>query len=173
MRAFIAVPIAPSRDLPEVVEYLRQFRNLKVPKNDIMHLTLSFLGEIDGDLKDKLCNRLSNLSFGKFSMELRELGAFPGEGKARVVFAGTDSTEIVELYERIAGIIPKSMIDDRKFVPHLTLARARSPTSISEIKKKFEKADLGKYEVEKVCLYRSVLRPEGPEYTEICCAQLI
>lgn len=173
MRAFIAVPLSPHKDLPEVVEYLRGFKSLKVPKNEVMHLTLSFLGDIENDLKESLCRKISLIEFSRFRMKLGDLGAFPTEGRARVVFASTNSKEIVELYDKVVQIIPESMVEERKFVPHLTLARARSPMSIKEIKEKFGTADLGNYEIEKVCLYKSVLKPEGPEYTELCCNQLI
>ena len=173
MRAFIAIPVEPYGDLLEAVNSLREIKGLKVPKGNILHLTLSFLGDIEEDLKKDLCEKIPEIQFRKFSLNFDHIGAFPKEGKARVIFAGTPSKEILELHDLIEEILPRSMIEERKFVAHLTLARTKFPYSIYELKKRYENADLGTYKVDRVCLYKSVLRPEGPEYTEMCCNQLM
>jgi len=60
--------------------------------------------------------------------------------------------------------------EDRPFKPHLTLGRVRSPKGKIPLTQMIEgnsHLDLGSFRVERVVLFRSVLRPEGAVYTKL------
>jgi 2'-5' RNA ligase len=60
--------------------------------------------------------------------------------------------------------------DKKGFVPHLTLARTRSPKNIinvQEILRTNAATDYGEYQVDRILLKKSVLNPQGPIYSTV------
>lgn len=95
---------------------------------DNYHITLRFIGDVDGQTADEVAQSLDRLSNSmRFSVRLTHLGTFGGD-KPRALYAGVEpSEELTRLQaaqERVlqrAGLAPEG----RKFVPHVTLARLR------------------------------------------------
>jgi len=96
------------------------------------HITLRFIGDVDGQTADEVANSLDRLSNSlRFPIRLTHLGTFGGD-KPRALFAGVEPSEALSrlqaAHERIlqrAGLPP----DGRKFVPHVTLARLRGASA--------------------------------------------
>jgi 2'-5' RNA ligase len=68
-------------------------------------------------------------------------------------------------FERI-GFPP----EDRSFHPHLTLGRMRSNRGKDELVRgmeRYREEEFGSFQVEKVILFKSDLRPTGPIYTAL------
>jgi len=91
-----------------------------------LHLTLRFIGEVDRIQADDIDHALMTVHAAPIDIELRDAGAFGSGNRARILWAGVVRTPTLsELKTRIdaalghAGIPP----DDRKFAPHITLAR--------------------------------------------------
>lgn len=173
MRAFVAVSIRPIKSIEELLADLKEIKGVRVVKNEILHLTLNFLGDIAENLKDNLCSNFSEIRFKKFSLSLTRVNGFPYPKRSRVIVVESDSSEIKELQSQITSLIPEELRDKREFRPHLTLARARIPFNIEKLSEKYKEIDFGTYEIDRFCLYQSILKPEGPEYIEMCCNQLI
>lgn len=173
MRAFIAVSLKPTKNVADLLEELRGIKGVRVVKNDVIHLTLNFLGDITDEFKDELCSDLSGIRFQGFSLKLTKINGFPYPRRARVIVVDSNSLEIRQLQDQITSLIPEGMRDKREFKPHLTLARARIPLNIERFSEKYKETDFGEYVIDRFCLYQSVLKPEGPEYTTMCCNQLI
>jgi len=60
--------------------------------------------------------------------------------------------------------------EDRPFHPHLTLGRMRSSRGKEELVGKMEKhrdEEFGDFQIERVVLFKSDLRPTGPVYTPL------
>jgi len=91
------------------------------------HITLRFIGDVDGRTADAVAESLEQISRTSFSLQLNGLGAF-GSRKPHSVWAGITMTPELndlqaELERRIrrVGLEPER----RKFAPHVTLARLR------------------------------------------------
>jgi 2'-5' RNA ligase len=94
------------------------------------HVTLRFIGDVDGRTADAVAESLEQISRTSFSLQLNGLGAF-GSRKPHSVWAGVTMTPELndlqaELERRIrrVGLEPER----RKFAPHVTLARLRGAT---------------------------------------------
>jgi 2'-5' RNA ligase len=95
---------------------------------DNYHITLRFIGDVDGQMADEVAQSLDRLANSlRFSVRLTHLGTFGGD-KPRALYAGVEPSESLSrlqaAQERVlqrAGLPPEG----RKFVPHVTLARLR------------------------------------------------
>ena len=92
------------------------------------HITLRFIGDIDGRTADEVVDRLDRIDRPEFQLNLTGMGSF-GSKKPHSIWAGVSPSpemnalqaEIERICQRI-GLPP----DPRKFMPHVTLARLRS-----------------------------------------------
>jgi 2'-5' RNA ligase len=91
------------------------------------HLTLRFLGDVDGAIARDFTHALADIDAGPFELRLDGLGSFGG-GKPRAIFADIEPSEGLEALRRAneraareAGLPPEG----RNFKPHVTLARLR------------------------------------------------
>lgn len=91
------------------------------------HITLRFVGDVDGATADRYCEALDRISAPSFNLTLDGLGSF-GRGKPRAIWAGVapspDLMSLNRAHEKAAqaaGLAPEV----RNFHPHVTLARMR------------------------------------------------
>lgn len=92
------------------------------------HITLRFIGDVDGRTADEIVDRLDRIDRPEFQLSLNGIGSF-GSKKPHSIWAGVTPTpemsalqgEIERICQRI-GLPP----DPRKFMPHVTLARLKS-----------------------------------------------
>lgn len=132
LRAFFGLPV-PEAQRRELAAYLERcaavapaFRWVAAGN---LHLTVRFLGQVDGALADGIVERLSFQELPAFELELGEPGTFKRGRLARVVWLGLRRglepagalSSIVEAECRRAGLEAEA----RPFQAHLTLARAR------------------------------------------------
>jgi len=175
-RAFIAADIVPSHALVTVLHDLaRSMADLKIVKPELLHVTLKFLGDTEENLTDELLARVENAAknIEPFTIRLVGMGAFPSMSNIRVVWVGIEDGRLLG---EIASRLDSSLVDlgfekDRKgFVPHLTIARARSGRNIAnvqEILRQNAASDYGEYSIDRILLKKSVLSPQGPSYSVV------
>jgi 2'-5' RNA ligase len=173
-RAFISADIAPGEGLVSVLgELARSRADLKIVKPQLLHVTLKFLGDTDERLVDEVNSRIQSACKGipPFKTRLQGMGAFPSLSNIRVVWVGMqDSDYLGEIAKRL-DISLKDLgfeRDKKGFVPHLTLARTRTPRNIAnvqEILRNNATTDYGEYLIDRILLKKSVLSPSGPTYT--------
>jgi len=92
------------------------------------HITLRFIGDVEGHVADEIANALDRVRRPSFSLTLSGVGAFGGR-KPHSVWAGVAASPgIVALQAEIERICQRLGLpaDPRKFVPHVTLARLRN-----------------------------------------------
>jgi RNA 2',3'-cyclic 3'-phosphodiesterase len=92
------------------------------------HLTLRFIGDVEGHVADEIANALDRVDRPSFQMTLSGVGAFGGK-KPHAVWAGVAaSPDLVALQGEIDRICQRLGLpaDPRKFSPHVTLARLRN-----------------------------------------------
>lgn len=92
------------------------------------HLTLRFIGDVEGHVADEIANGLDRVRRQSFQLQLSGVGAF-GSKKPHAVWAGiAPSPELIALQAEIERICQRLGVpaDPRKFMPHVTLARLRN-----------------------------------------------
>lgn len=144
MRLFVAL-VPPPDILDELAEAVRPHRDavpeLRWVRRDLLHVTLTFLGEVDDRTLDRLLPRLERAvgRHERMSLSLAGAGAFPGSGAhARVLWTGLygDRRGLARLAAsttaagRRVGTLPDK---HRGFRPHLTLARSRRPLDVRSL----------------------------------------
>lgn len=95
------------------------------------HLTLRFIGDVEGHVADEVANALDRVRRPAFPLTLSGVGAF-GSKKPHSIYAGVAaSPELTALQGEIDRICQRVGVpsDQRKFVPHVTLARLRNTSA--------------------------------------------
>ncbi len=141
-----------------------------------IHLTLKFFGNIDESRINPIVKSVEGpiQTTSLFSLKVRGLGAFPHFKNPRVIWMGlVDGKEVLISFQRELekeleriGFPP----EERPFQPHLTLGRVKSNRGRDELvgrMEKYREEEFGDFQVEKVVLFRSDLRPSGPVYTPL------
>lgn len=100
------------------------------------HLTLRFIGDVEGHVADEIANALDRVRRPSFNLALSGVGAF-GSKKPHSLYAGaTTSADLNALQAEIERICQRLGLpaDQRKFTPHVTLARLRngSPADVAQ-----------------------------------------
>lgn len=96
------------------------------------HLTLRFIGDVEGHVADEIVNGLDRIRRPSFQIMLSGVGAF-GSKKPHSIYAGlAASPDLHALQGEIDRICKRLGLpsDQRKFVPHVTLARLRSSSPL-------------------------------------------
>ena len=96
------------------------------------HLTLRFIGDVEGHVADEVANALDRVHRPAFSLTLSGVGAF-GQKKPHAVWAGVaPSPDLNALQAEVERICQRLGVptDPRKFTPHVTLARLRNSSPL-------------------------------------------
>ena len=91
-----------------------------------MHLTLRFIGEVDGGVFREIKEGLADIEAEGFALQVKGLGFFPPRKTPRVLWAGIEpEAEVSGLRRRIDNILLGLGLEPegRKYSPHITLAR--------------------------------------------------
>tara|TARA_Y100000310_G_scaffold43465_1_gene40562 strand:- start:14954 stop:15487 length:534 start_codon:yes stop_codon:yes gene_type:complete len=173
MRLFIAVTLPDN-----IREYIKDIQKqvplnnnkIKLVSAEQLHLTLKFLGEVSEKDVDKVKECLSAVKVKQFKAVLDGTGAFPSESYIRVVWVGLrPKNKFIELQQRVDKSLLELFKPDKRFQPHVTIARVRF---VEDKKGFFEKVKNIKVEekefiVKNFKLVKSTLTGEGPVYEEI------
>ena len=92
------------------------------------HLTLRFIGDVDGYLADEIAHGLDRVHRPSFDLLLSGVGAFGSRKPHAIYAAARPSPELTALQAEIDRICTRAGApsDQRTFVPHVTLARLRN-----------------------------------------------
>ena len=139
IRAFIAIP------LPEPIKFFLQNLQGELkkcglratwPNPDSLHLTLKFLGNVNRNKIDTIqaCMKKAATGISVHTLSSSGIGVFPSVKNARVIWSGTrGQTDILEkIVTRLEELLFEEMgikKENKRFSPHLTLARIKSPVS--------------------------------------------
>lgn len=133
-----------------------------------LHLTLRFIGEVDGRDARSIDDALATIRSPRFTLELKGVGEFGGKNP-RALWAGVrDGASVEHLQRKIESAVQRVGVspEERKFSPHVTLARLRGAPRDRIIT--FLSAHAlyasGPFEVNAFILYSSVTTPNGSLY---------
>jgi 2'-5' RNA ligase len=103
------------------------------------HLTLRFIGEVEGWRADEVDEALSAIRAKPFELCLRGVGTFEKAGKIQALWVGVEKSEgLTRLQSKIETALQRMGLDPerRRFAPHVTLARtdkAPAPKLVSYV----------------------------------------
>jgi 2'-5' RNA ligase len=136
---------------------------------DQLHLTLRFIGEVDGRDAAAIDDALAAIGAPRFELALKGVGEFGGKNP-HALWAGVRDPEPVKFLSRkIETALQRIGLpaEERKFVPHVTLARLRaSPRGrVMDFLTDHALYASPPFEVGGFILYSSVLTSDGSIYT--------
>jgi 2'-5' RNA ligase len=170
IRAFFAIALDDDikQQLFTAGTRLKERLNLSVKwvKENHLHLTLRFLGNIEPSQLELLIQDLSGLEeLPSFQLSFSDLIAFPQQ-KPRVIGMGIqESVPLDNLVHCISQNLDELGLDseNRIFLPHITLGRIAKPRRKSL---QLDYLELPKIQhVASVTLFQSQLSPEGSIYS--------
>ncbi len=166
MRAFIGSPVEISSEIEIFLSELSE-SNIRIQKS--LHITYNFFGNLDDKSAVEIGNKISSLQYNSIISGISEVTCFPSNRKPSVLVMLLSNNDIKLLYSEIQTILPPNLIEKRKFIPHITIARIKRNINNLDIKK----VNIpGKIVISKVCLYQSILEDSGAIHREISCIDL-
>jgi len=173
MRAFVAVEIINEDVLRSIKKVQSELKiNARPVKIENIHFTLLFLGEISESADEKVQEALDSIKFESFEIEFQGIGTFPKPKFPRVIWTGTDlqgGEKLKELAKKVEEVLgPLGFKSDKPFKPHVTIFRIKNKIGdISEDLEKYQDVKLGKQMVSELKLKKSILTPNGPNYSDL------
>ncbi len=174
----VLFPSTIREDLARASRTLRALEGVRPVRAEQLHLTLRFIGEVDGGLETPLARGIAAAVAERpsFPIRLRAAGVFPSHRRARVLWVGVEETPALATLQRAVeeavvrvGVAP----DPRPYRPHVTVGRIRRPAppvglagAVAGVR--FEATA----DVRRVSLMRSELLPRGARHTEIAACRL-
>jgi 2'-5' RNA ligase len=179
IRSFLAIEIPRTilKKIEEVQEDLKSSRaDVRWVNPEKIHFTLKFFGNIDESRIDPIVKSIerSTQTISPFSLKVRGVGAFPHLKNPRVIWMGlVDGKEVlVSFQKQLEKELEKIGFEpeERAFHPHLTLGRMKSSKAREELTGRMERhqeEEFGDFQVERIVLFKSDLKPTGPIYTPL------
>jgi 2'-5' RNA ligase len=142
-----------------------------------LHLTMKFLGDVHqreiGDVCQAVMHGAADVQ--PFELEVCGAGAFPTAARPRTIWlgAGAGTESMVALHDKIETDLAELGYreEHRRFQPHITLGRVRGegPQIVELGEKLGRQADFvaGRMTVNRVAVFSSTLRFDGPVYERI------
>ena len=169
-RLFVALQL-PEPLAQAVRELQFGLRDARWLTEDGLHLTLAFIGDVNGSAQHRIETALGSVTAPALQMELHGLGCFPPRGAPRVLWTGASPKDgLVSLAQAVrralgrAGLTPER----RRFMPHVTIARFRHPPRGAELARYLGARSLfrsARADVASFHLFSSMLRSSGARYT--------
>lgn len=172
MRCFVAINI-DEQTLKRVQALQKRLREKatftgKLTRQEHLHLTLKFLGEIDEKQINEVKQRLKTIKFEKLNCSIDSLGVFCPE-QVRIVWlhmAGLD-----HLQKQVDEVLKGLFQPETRFMSHLTIARVKQVEDKQRFMQQLQAVAVTPVActVDSFSLVKSELTPQGPVYTELAC----
>lgn len=184
MRTFVAIDL--EHDIKEKLSTFIQNLEKHNPKirwvkNQGMHLTLKFIGEVDENRASEVRSVLMGLSLRHkpFPLKLVGTGSFPPKSRhPRILWVGIEkSLALISMQKDIEAMLEELSIsrEKRAFFPHMTLGRVKSNHNIEPVLEELaenRETIFGRMKVKEITYYKSTLKPTGAEYSSLAKIQL-
>ncbi|MBI5360249.1 MAG: RNA 2',3'-cyclic phosphodiesterase [Planctomycetes bacterium] len=142
-----------------------------------MHLTLKFLGDTDEKHVESIKKILDECACvtAPFETALQGIGVFPDIRRPRVLWLGCSAPS--GTISKLHGFLESKLsalgfpLENRRFLPHLTLARIKSPKNMEFFRgflgEKHGNLLIGTSRMEGITLFKSDLLKTGAVYTAL------
>jgi 2'-5' RNA ligase len=138
------------------------------PKN--IHITAKFLGEVDEKTLQKVMDALRSITFSSFPVTAGTV-TVNNPKRPHTVWCAIDDTG---QGERLFHLIEDALVplgferEKRRFTPHATLARVKSPhPSLFSALNSLKDTSYGRCTICGIRLKKSTLLPQGPVYEDL------
>jgi len=173
VRTFVALEL--SKDIQDQLAFAQEtIRGCKArltfvdPKN--IHITAKFLGEVDEKTLQKVMDALISITFSPFPVTAG-IVTVNNPKRPHTVWCAIDDAG---KGERLFNLIEDALVplgferDTRRFTPHATLARVKSPhPSLFSALDSLKDKSFGRCTIRGITLKKSTLLPQGPVYEDL------
>jgi RNA 2',3'-cyclic 3'-phosphodiesterase len=179
IRSFLAIELLETilKKIGQVQEDLKaSHADVRWVSPEKIHLTLKFFGNIDESRIEPIVKSIQGpiRTTVPFPLRVKGIGGFPNVKNPRVIWMGmVDEKEVLASFQKELetelekiGFEPEG----RPFQAHLTLGRVKSSRGREELvvrMERYKEEEFGDFQVERMTLFRSDLRPTGPIYTPL------
>ncbi|MBA30740.1 MAG: RNA 2',3'-cyclic phosphodiesterase [Dehalococcoidia bacterium] len=176
-RIFVSmnVPYIIGKELSEIKNLVPDSYKhlLKWVDLSLIHCTLIFIGDSVENQVISVREVIENLKFDyEINTFVEEFGFLPNQNHPNVFIAKLNqSPEMFHLYNQLRSkLLENNFKLQKKFIPHITIARIRKNYSKKELKsfisffQKMEYLKKISFQFKKISVIRSILKTEGPDY---------
>ena len=168
MRLFVAISL-PDELRAQLGQLANGLPGARWVNEDSLHLTLRFLGELDGALAADVDEALASLRMPAFDLDLAGVDHFAEGRKVRCLWAGVRPNEaLTRLHDKVEQAVIRAGLppDKRKYRPHVTLARFKSDPGVKlhDYLAQYALFKAPSFCVDRFCLFSSYLSGEGAIY---------
>jgi len=175
-RLFVAIrPPEDIRDL--LIDAMDDGADFRWQDDEQLHLTLRFVGEVDGPTAEDLAAALGSLCTPPFELRVAGTGRFEQRNSGALWAAVEPKAPLVALAAKVERLCQSIGLEPerRAFHPHITLARwkGRRGREIAAFLDRTRGLASGPFPVESFSLFESRLSRHGAHYEEIASFPLV
>ena len=163
-RLFVAIDL-PDSIKQGLTEICNGLPGAKWVDQSQMHITLKFIGEVDGAVFRDAREALATINLDPFEITIKGTGYFPPRRDPQLLWAGVDGNDrLKQLRNKVETTLVRAGLDNekRKFAPHVGLAKIREtpPGRLATYLSQYGLFRLPPFEVREFCLFSSFLSSE-------------
>lgn len=169
-RSFIAIDLPPEIK-KQIAKISFGLPGARFVTDEQLHLTLHFLGELDGTQFNDLADQLTTIESDPIELELNGVGCFPKRGSAKILWVGVAPTQALnKLHKQMERLLKGCGIktESRRFTPHITIARLKevSDTKLAIYLQDHALFKTTSFTVDEFHLFTSQLAASGSIHTQ-------
>lgn len=135
-----------------------------------LHLTLRFIGEVDGALGNDIVTALGAIDAPSFDVEITGVGIFGSLKRSHTLWAGIRADAALDhLQEKVESALVRTGLkpETRKFHPHITIARLNNPARhrLQDFLQAHDGLAVPPFPVDHFTLFSSFVTHKGSIYT--------
>jgi len=168
IRLFVALAL-PDMVAHALLPLERSIPGARWMAREQLHLTLRFIGEVDGRDAAAVDDALAAITASRFTLTLKGVGEFGGKNP-HALWAGVEPNDaLTHLRRKIETALQRIglLAEAHKFTPHITLARLKAAPRERLMYFLTDHAlyRSAPFEVDEFTLFSSVLTSDGSHYT--------
>jgi 2'-5' RNA ligase len=167
-RLFIAIR-PPAQIRKALLGLTEGVRGARWQDDEQLHLTVRFIGEVDGPVAEDVAAALGSVQHQPFSIALHGVGQFGSRGRANALWAGIRPHDVItRLHHKVDQALVRLGLepDRRAYLPHITLARfGRDSGDLDTYLVRHAGLSSDPFDVTDFELFESRLGHEGASYT--------
>ena len=174
MRLFVALSLPePTRERLAMLE--EGLPGARWVPEDNLHLTLRFIGEVDGGVARDIDSCLVEISMPSFEVSFDRLDTFGDSRNLRALWVGVEQPNepLMRLQAKVEKAIQRAGLppESRKFTPHVTLARFKRnngrvpPDKMQAYLSQNARLRIGPIRFDRFTLFSSFLHRDGSIYS--------
>ena len=176
-RLFVAIDLPPWVS-QKLADFSFGLRGARWFSEDQMHLTIRFIGEVEGGVFRDVKAALRQVTAEPLELELKGMGVFPSNRAPEVLWIGVEKSDaLLQLRGKVDTALARAGVprESRKLSPHVTIAKLKD-APVPHVARFIAANNLIRIQpfvVHSFCLYSSFLASEGAIHTVEATYELI